>query len=136
MIRGHGLCQLIAENNPDEEISGDEEVSDEEVDPSTLPMVLFVSTTDEWYSNIAHFLTYRECSNHLTLKEKRTVKLKSASFVLWDNSLYKCAMDGTFLRCVDKEQQQKLLKYYHDLACGGHFSVLVTTHKILRVKYY
>lgn len=50
--------------------------------------------------------------------------------------MYKRAIDGTFLRCVDKAQQTKLLESFHDKACGGHFSAPVTAHKILRAKYY
>ncbi|XP_059076512.1 uncharacterized protein LOC131875838 [Cryptomeria japonica] len=95
LVRGRGLCQLMVEG-----ISEEQELDDSE----DLPKVLFVSTTDEWYSNIAFFLTY--------------------------------AIDGTFLRCVDKAQQAKLLESFHDKACGGHFSSPVTAHKILRAKYY
>ena len=41
-----------------------------------------------------------------------------------------------FLRCVDSNQQEKLLKTFHDGACGGHFSSIVTAFKILRSGYY
>ncbi|XP_059068351.1 uncharacterized protein LOC131054285 [Cryptomeria japonica] len=89
LVQGRGLCQLMAENIPEER-----ELDDSE----DLPKVLFVSTIDE--------------------------------------CLYKKAIDGTFLRCVDKAQQTKLLESFHDKAYGGHFSTPVTTHKILREKYY
>lgn len=127
LVRGRGLYQLMAEGIPKEQ-----ELDDFE----DLPKVLFVSTTDEWYSNIAFFLTYGECPQHLSFKEKRSIKLKVVNFVLWDNGLYKRAIDGTFLHCVDKAQQTELLESFHDKDCGGHFSILVTTHKILRAKYY
>lgn len=41
-----------------------------------------------------------------------------------------------FLRCVDTNQQNKLLRTFHDGACGGHFSSTVTAFKILRSSYY
>lgn len=127
LVRGRGLCQLMAEGIPEEQ----------ELDYSEdLPKVLFVSTTDEWYSNIAFFLNYGECPQHLSFKEKISIKLKAANFVLWDTGLYKRTINGTFLRCVDKAQQTKLLESFHDKACGGHFSAPVTAHKILRAKYY
>ncbi|XP_057862524.1 uncharacterized protein LOC131070880 [Cryptomeria japonica] len=127
LVRGRGLCQLIAEG-----ILEEQELDDFE----DLSKVLFVNTIDEWYSNIAFFLTYGECPQHLSLKEKRSIKLKAANFVLWDTGLYKRAIDGTFLRCVDKSQQTKLLESFHDKACGGHFSAPAIAHKILRAKYY
>ncbi|KAH9301932.1 hypothetical protein KI387_013515, partial [Taxus chinensis] len=52
-------------------------------------MVLFVSTTDEWYTDIAFFLTYGECPPHLNQKEKRTVKLRFVKYLLWNNTIYK-----------------------------------------------
>ncbi|XP_059073231.1 uncharacterized protein LOC131874037 [Cryptomeria japonica] len=38
--------------------------------------------------------------------------------------------------CVDKEQREKLLKFFQNEACGGHFSSSVTTYKMLRNCYY
>lgn len=122
-MRGKGLCQLMAENKPNEEGGETSE---------SFPQVLFVSTTNEWYSNIAYFLMYGKFPHHLSYKEKRNIKLKAANFVLWDNCLYKRNIDGTFLRCVDKERQEK----FHNIACGGNFSTLFTSHKILRARYY
>lgn len=80
IVRGKGLCQLIAKN-----VFDNQEYENSE----DLPRVLFVSTTDEWYSDLVYFLTYGECPIDLSFKEKRNTKLKSANFVLWDNNLYK-----------------------------------------------
>ena len=41
-----------------------------------------------------------------------------------------------FLRCVDTDQHDKLLRTLHDGVCGGHFSSIVTAFKILRSGYY
>lgn len=98
LVRGRGLCQLITDNKPKEEAIIEEEVSE------GMPIVLFVSTTDKWYSNITYFLTFCKCPDHLTYKEKRTLKLEFANYVLSNNGLYKRSIDGTFLRCVDKAQ--------------------------------
>lgn len=72
LVCGRGLCQLIFENI----------AKQYELDvPKDLPKELFSSTIDEWYSNIAYFLTYGECPQHLSFKEKRSIKLKVANFV-------------------------------------------------------
>lgn len=49
---------------------------------------------------------------------------------------YKKGLDWSFLRCVDKEQQEKLLQAFHNEACGGHYSSTIKTFKILRRCYY
>lgn len=53
LVRGQGLCCLIAENKEEEE---------------KLPLALFVSLQDEWFTDVAHYLTYGECLEHLSAK--------------------------------------------------------------------
>lgn len=98
--------------------------------------MLFVSLNDSWLSNIAHYLTYGECLDHLSPKEKRNLKLKATKYAIWNDVLYKRGLNDTFMWCVDKKQQQKLLKAFNDEACGGKFSSSLTTFKILRECYY
>ena len=102
----------------------------------TYPNCLFVGLKDEWLSDIAYFLTYGRCLEHLRGKEWRILQLRVAKFIIIDDVLYKKGLDGMFLRCVDVDQQEKLLKTFHDGACGGHFSSTVIAFKILRSGYY
>lgn len=64
-----------------------------------MPIILFMSTLDEWHSNITYFLMYGEYRDHLSYKDKMMLKLKDANYVLWDNGLYKKSIDGTFEVC-------------------------------------
>ncbi|XP_057819195.2 uncharacterized protein LOC131032281 [Cryptomeria japonica] len=73
-------------------------------DSEDLPKVLFISTIDEWYSNIDFFFTYGECPQHLSFKENRSIKLKAAKFVLWDTGFNKRAIDALPLRLVIVEE--------------------------------
>ena len=110
--------------------TGESEESDEK------QLVLVVGLYDSWFENISYFLTYGECLEGLNAKQRRDLRLRAAKYVIWDGKLFKKAIDGTFLRCVDKPQQEKLLKAFHDEACGGHFSSSITAFKILRQCYY
>ncbi|XP_059068980.1 uncharacterized protein LOC131859359 [Cryptomeria japonica] len=121
-IKGQGLCKLIPENK----VETDEE----------LPLTLFVGLQDTWFSDIAYYLTYGICPSHLSTKEQRNLKLKAAKYVIWQDVLYKKVLDGTYLRCVDKPKQRKLLGVYHNEACSGHFSSSVTAFKIIRNCFY
>ena len=94
-------------------------------------LALLVGLKDEWFLDIAFYLTYGECPKHLIGKAKRTLKLKEDKFVIVDDILYKKGLDGMFLHCVDKGHQEKLLQVFHNEAHGGHYSSIVTTFKIL-----
>lgn len=96
--------------------------------------ILIVSLQDEWFSDIAYFLTYGQCPKHLSSKQKRDLKLKAAKYVIWGDTSYKRGIDGTFLKCVDKAQQERLLTIFHNEACG-HFSSTVTAFKIIKHGY-
>ena len=88
LVRGQGLCRLVFEN--------EEEIGEEQA------LVLFVSLTNSWFSNITYYLTYGECLEHLTGKAKRTLKLRFDMYIIMDDILYKKGLDDMFLRCVDK----------------------------------
>ena len=81
-------------------------------------------------------MTHGEYPDRLTTKKRKYLKTKALKYVVHDDVLYKRAIDGTFLRCVDKEHQVKLLRSFHDEACGGNFSSTNTAFKILRQCYY
>ena len=89
LVRGNALCRAMAE---DQHIEEDDH------------KVLMVSLQDPWFSNISYYLTYGECPDGLTVKQKRNLKNKALKYVIFDDVLYKKAIDGIFLRCVDKEQ--------------------------------
>lgn len=122
IVRGNILCKALVE---------DQQVGEED----TLKVIM-VSLRDPWFSNIVYFLTQGECPDGLAAKQRRDLKKKALKYVIHDDFLYKKAIDGTFLRCVDKKQQVKLLTSFHNEACGGHFSSTVTAFKILRYCYY
>lgn len=117
-VRGRGLCNAIAKGAP-------KQTKEEQ---KVFPLVLFVINIDDWFSNIAYFLTNGQCSTHLSPKENRTLKLKATKYIIWGDTLYKRGIDGTFLRFVDFEQRKELLQSFHNEACGGQFSASLTTY--------
>ncbi|XP_059077939.1 uncharacterized protein LOC131876533 [Cryptomeria japonica] len=66
MVRGQGLCRLMAENES------------REVD--SLPLTLFIDHQDSWFTNVAYYLTYGDCPDHLSPREKRNLRLNAAKF--------------------------------------------------------
>lgn len=52
LVRGQGLYRLIAENESKEEDS--------------LPLTMFIDHRDSWFTNVAYYLTYGDCPDHLS----------------------------------------------------------------------
>jgi len=50
--------------------------------------------------------------------------------------LYRKNYDGVYLRCLEKEDANKVLSELHDGPARGHFRGDTTTHKILIAGYY
>ena len=92
LIRGNALCRAIAENK----------TTRESKESNEKQLVLTVGLYDSWFENISYFLTYGECPEGLNAKQRRDLRLRATKYVIWDGKLFKRAIDGTFLRCVDK----------------------------------
>jgi hypothetical protein len=50
--------------------------------------------------------------------------------------LFHINYDEVLLRCLEFEDEEKVLKELHDGPAGGNFTGDTNTHKILRVGYY
>lgn len=72
LVRGNALCRAMVE---DQHIEGDDH------------KVLMVSLQDPWFSNIAYYLTYGECPDGLTAKQRRDLKNKALKYVILDDVL-------------------------------------------------
>ena len=73
---------------------------------------------------------------HWNPKQRRALRLKSALYHIFDGVLFRKNYDGVFLRCLEREDANKVVAKLHDGPTGGHFSRDTTSHKILRVGYY
>jgi hypothetical protein len=91
---------------------------------------------NEWYSDIIYYLKNLTCPDHLVEHKIRALRLKAMKYCLIEEGLGWRNPDGVILRCVDKEEVDKLVTKLHAGHCGGHFAARTTTHKILRAGYY
>jgi hypothetical protein len=91
---------------------------------------------DSWYTHLSYFLHHVTCPKHLNPRERREVKLKSTQYCLINFVLFRRNYDDVFLRCLEKENIERVLEELHEGPTGGHFVGESTAHKILRVGYY
>ena len=50
--------------------------------------------------------------------------------------MYRRVVDGTLLRCLEKEESDQVLVDMHEGICGGHSNGLSMAQRLLRVEYY
>jgi hypothetical protein len=65
-----------------------------------------------------------------------TLRLNSSSFQLVNGILFRQNFDGVLMRCLEKDEAEKVLLELHAGEAGGHFGGDTTAHKILRAGYY
>jgi len=92
--------------------------------------------SNSWYENIRFYLLHGYAPRNLDPKNRRALSLKSASFQLINDILFRKKIDGVFLRCLEKEESEKVLAKIHSGDGGGHFGEDTTAHKVLRDGYY
>jgi hypothetical protein len=72
----------------------------------------------------------------LDFKKKPTLRIKATQYQLINNVLFKKNYDSMLLRCLEKQEADKVLFDIHNGLAGGHFEGDTTTHKILHAGYY
>jgi len=91
---------------------------------------------ESWYYDIRFYLTWGSCPEHMDASWGRALNLKSNQYHLANDTLYKKNYDGIWLRCLEKDDVDHVLKEMHDNPAGGHYGRETTTYKILRARYY
>ena len=123
VIKGQGLCKLVVEAahlpNDNSETNIYEVLLKREI-------YFYPPPQDSWYSNL----------RTLEQRKKREIRLKSTTYQLIDNILFRKNSDGVLLRCLDKDETEMILKELYSGSAHGHFGGETTAHKILRVGYY
>lgn len=90
----------------------------------------------EWYQDVVYFLLNHKCPSHLQGVQKRALRLKRNGYMLRGSILYKKNHEGVYLRCLGKEEAERVLREFHDKFRTGHGSGSSTAHQILRAGYY
>jgi hypothetical protein len=72
----------------------------------------------------------------LDFKKKRTLIIKATQYQFINNVISRKNYDSMLLRCLEKQEADKVLFDLHDRPPSGHFGDDTTAHKILLVGYY
>jgi hypothetical protein len=132
-VRGKGLCKLVADSTAAQQ---------EENDMSNLgqhdqnAIHCTQNSVSPWYDDIKFCLEHGSAPHHLDPTKRRALRLKYASFHLVNGILFCQNFDGVLMRCLEKDEAEKVLLELHAGEAGGHFGGDTTAHKVLRAGYY
>ena len=63
-------------------------------------------------------------------KERMSLRMLSHQFISHNGILYKKALTGVHLRCVDKDETQRIIEAVHAGVCGPHMNGIVLAKKL------
>jgi hypothetical protein len=94
------------------------------------------NSVSHWYDDIKFCLEHGSSPCHLDPTKRRVLRLKFASFQLINGILFCQNFDGVLMRCLEKDEAEKVLLELHAGEVGGHFGGDTTAHKVLKAGYY
>jgi hypothetical protein len=127
------LCKLVIDSETKQQ--EDSDTSDLEQRDQNL-ICCAKSLASPWYDDIRFCLEHGSAPRHLDPAKRRALRLKSASFHLVNGILFHQNFDSVLMRCLEKDEAERVLLELHAGEVDGHFSGDTTAHKVLRDGYY
>jgi hypothetical protein len=139
LVKGQGLAKLLVESNCSalgvNFIGSCSEKKQTELNNIGAQASLALANCS-WYKDIIFFLRNLQPPSGMEKKKGRALKLKSINYCLFDQILYWKDPLGVLLRCLDPQEAQRIMFYFHDSLCGGHHFWRTTAYKIFRDGYF
>ena len=66
----------------------------------------------------------------------RKLKVQALQFVLIKNVLYKRGFSRPYLRCLNHDEADYVMREVHEGICGNHSGAWSLVHKLIRAGYY
>ena len=96
--------------------------------------VIYVQSEASWMDPI---ITYIKDGNLPTdLAEARKVKVRSSRFIVLNDKLYKRGFSQPYLKCLDPEDVEYVLREIHERVCGNHSGPRSLIGQVVRARYF
>ena len=82
-----------------------------------------------WFYDIQKFIEERKYLEEANLKDKYAFCVLARNYSSHDRVLYKIILNGTQLRCLKKDEADKVI---HAGVCGSHMNGIILAKKIVR----
>ena len=83
---------------------------------------LFAVSEVPWYADIVNFLATGMTPLHWSPQDLKRFYAEVRFFYFSDPFLYKYCGDQVIRKCVPNDEYESVLNFFHENACGGHFS--------------
>ena len=93
-----------------------------------------IGSESNWTTTIASYLKDGILPNEK--EAARKIKVWAARFVLIKDVLYKKGFSRPYLRCLDNEEANYVMRELHEGICKNHSGLRLLVHKLVRVGYY
>jgi len=120
IVKGQGLCKLVTQRVDVEEQEEDGWKDEPIMYTQQVPHVLVIEGS--CYSDLKYYLPHGTTPDHLNAERKRALWLKYLQYQLLLGILFRNNYDGVLLRCIEKQEVDKVLKDMHDGPTSGHLS--------------
>lgn len=140
LVKGQGLAKLLTESNFKalgiNLLAPLDEVVDETSQSNTKSAIKYNFLCSDWYKDIIHYLCFFSFPPSINRTKYIAPELKAQPYVIIDAKLYWKDPAGILLLCLTEGESMEVIKEYHEILCGGHYSWKVTAHKILKLGFY
>ena len=96
----------------------------------------FHSLMNNWYADIVNFLITRQTPSQWSAQDKKCSMVEICNFFYDDPYLFKYCPNQIIRRCVPDNEIFSVISFFHNEACGGHFSLRKNVGKILQCGFY
>ena len=96
----------------------------------------FHSLMNNWYANIVNFLITRQTPSQWSAQDKKCSMVEICNFFYDDPYLFKYCPNQIIRRCVPDNEIFSVISFFHNEACGCHFSLRKNVGKILQCGFY
>ena len=121
LIKGQGLAQLMAESNLQAlDINMVDALDEHEGLPA--PTIEEQFQNSPWYAEILYVLTNINAPPDLSKTTARFLKLKARNYFILNECLYWKSVNGLLLKCLPKNEAERVKHEFHVGVCGGHLN--------------
>jgi hypothetical protein len=139
LVKGQGLARLLVESNCKElgvNFTSTNSINKQSNIPRSNLQINSKLVECSWYKDIIYFLQNLQPPTRLKKTKVQDLKLKVVRYCIVDQILYWKYPLGVLLRCLDPEEEKKIMTEFHGSLCGRHHFWRTTSYKILRVGYF
>ncbi|CAL8988116.1 unnamed protein product, partial [Prunus brigantina] len=137
-IRDKKGCENVVADHLSRLIDGNHENKDVLPLNESFPdeQLLAIHDQEPWYADLVNYLASGVLRDDLTFQERKKFLANAKHYFRDDPYLFKHGPDQIIRKCVPENEQQSILKFSHEFACGGHFGAKKTAAKILQSGFF